>query len=91
MARGFLGRVWSPFNRGLQAVGEVGKETTSVVGNVFGRTVTGARSVGRTVTGRLNQGIGELVGKSRKGGARRKVSRKTRRKVSRKVSRKNRH
>ena len=83
MARGFLTRVWSPVNRSLQAVGNVGKEATSVVGNVFGRTVSGVRSVGRTVTGRLNQGIKELV-KSRKGGARRKVSRKTRRKVSRK-------
>ena len=86
----FLSRVWSPVNRGLQAVGEVGKEATNVVGNVFGRTVTGVRKVGRTVTGRLNQGLGELVGKSRKGGAR-KASRKTRRKASRKASRKNRH
>jgi hypothetical protein len=88
MARGFLTRVWSPLNRGLQAVGEVGKEATSLVGNVFGRTVTGVRRVGRTVTGRLNQGVSELVGKSRKGGAR-----KTRRKgkKSRKASRKNRH
>ena len=90
MARGFLTRVWSPLNRGLQAVGEVGKEATSLVGNVFGRTVTGVRRVGRTVTGRLNQGVSELVGKSRKGGAR-KVARKTRRKASRKASRKNRH
>ena len=88
MARGFLTRVWSPVNRGLQAVGEVGKEATSLVGNVFGRGVTGARRVGRTVTGRLNQGVGELVGKSRKGGAR-----KTRRSKARKgkKSRKNRH
>ena len=88
MARGFLTRVWSPLNRGLQAVGEVGKEATSLVGNVFGRTVTGVRRVGHTVTGRLNQGVSELVGKSRKGGAR-----KTRRSKARKgkKSRKNRH
>ena len=88
MARGFLGRVWSHLNRGLQAVGEVGQEATSLVGNVFGRTVNGVRSAGRTVTGRLNQGISELV-KTRKGGAR-KV-RKSRRKSSRKSRRKNRH
>ena len=82
MARGFLTRVWSPVNRGLQAVGEVGQEATSLVGNVFGRTVTSVRRVGRTVTGRLNQGISGLVSKSRKGGAR-KGSRKTRRKMTR--------
>ena len=58
----------------------------------YGRTVTGVRRVGRTVTGRLNQGVSELVGKSRKGGAR-KLARKTRRSKARKgkKSRKNRH
>ena len=82
MARGFLTRVWSPVNRGLQAVGEVGQEATSLVGNVFGRSVNGVRRAGRSATGRLNQGVGELVGKGRKGGAR-KGSRKTRRKMTR--------
>lgn len=73
--RGFLGRLYAPLNRGLQAVGEVGKEGTSTVGNVFGRTVSGVRRVGSTVTGRLNQGVGELVrSKSRKGGRRNNVA-----------------
>lgn len=68
---GFLGRLYSPVNRGLQAVGNVGKEVTGTVGNVFGRTVTGVRRVGNTVTGRVNQGVGELLrGKSRRGGRR---------------------
>ena len=69
--RGFLGRLYAPVNRGLQAFGEVGHEGASTVGNVFGRTVSGVRRVGSTVTGRLNQGVGELVrGKSRRGGRR---------------------
>ena len=69
--RGFLGRLYAPFNRGMQAVGEVGQEGTRTVGNVFGRTVNGVRRVGSTVTGRLNQGVGELVrSKSRRGGRR---------------------
>jgi len=69
--RGFLGRLYAPLNRGLQAVGEVGHEGASTVGNVFGRTVSGVRRVGSTVTGRLNQGVGELVrSKSRRGGRR---------------------
>ena len=66
---GFLRRLYSPVNRGLQAVGNVGKEVTNTVGNVFGRAVTGVRRVGNTVTGRVNQGVGELV-KSRRGGRR---------------------
>jgi len=73
--RGFLGRLYAPVNRGLQAFGEVGHEGASTVGNVFGRTVSGVRRVGSTVTGRLNQGVGELVrGKSRKGGRRNNVA-----------------
>ena len=87
MARGFFSRIFSPFNRGLQAIGEVGKEISHIVGDVFGRTVTGTRRIGRAVTGRLNQGIGELVGK-RRGGARKTRTRKSR---SRKASRKDRH
>ena len=82
MVSGFFSRVFAPFNRSLQALGEVGVESSHTIGDVFGRTVTGTRRIGRTVTGRLNQGIGELVGKRRGGG--RKASRKAR-------SRKNRH
>ena len=64
--RGVLGRVWSIPNRGLQAIGEIGNEATGTVGNVFGRAVTGVRRVGSTATGRLNQGVSELLtGKSR--------------------------
>ena len=79
---GFLGRVYRPVNRGLQGVGNIGKEATSTVGNVFNRVVTGVRRVGSTATGRVNQGISELVsGRSRKGGrrSRRNTMRKNRR------------
>jgi hypothetical protein len=58
---GFLSRLYSPVNRALQGVGNIGQEATSTVGNVFGRTVTGVRRVGNTVTGRVNQGVSELV------------------------------
>lgn len=74
---GFLSRLYSPVNRGLQAVGNVGGEVTNTVGNVFKRAVTGVRRVGSTVTGRVNQGVGELVKSRRRGGVRR--SRKSRR------------
>jgi hypothetical protein len=64
---GFLGRLYGPVNEGLGAVGNVGKELTRTVGNVFGRTVNGVRSVGNKVTGRVNRGVGQLVsGKTRK-------------------------
>jgi hypothetical protein len=77
--RGFLGRLYAPLNRGLQAVGEIGGEGAKTVGNVFGRTVTGVRRAGSTATGRLNQGVSELVrGKSRKGGRRNRSERKSR-------------
>ena len=86
--RGFLGRLYAPVNRGLQAVGEIGRETTSTVGNVFGRTLSGVRRVGTTATGRLNQGVGELVSgrsrKNRKGGRRSRKDRGNRKNRSRK-------
>jgi len=64
---GFLGRLYGPVNQGFGAVGNVTREVTSTVGNVFGRTVNGVRTVGRKVTGRVNQGVGQLVsGKTRK-------------------------
>lgn len=92
MARGFLTRIWSPINRGLQAAGEMGKEVTNVVGNVFSRSVTGVRRVGRSATGRLNQGFGELVkSKSRKnrsqagGKSKKKATRKHKRKQTKKT------
>ena len=92
---GFLTRLYSPLNRGLQAVGNVGGEVTNTVGNVFKRAVTGVRRVGSTVTGRVNQGVGELV-KSRRGGKRRarktrRGSRKSRRNNMSMRHRKNRH
>jgi len=88
---GILERGFSPVNRGLQAVGEIGKEVTSTVGNVFSRGVNGVRRVGRSATGRVNQGLGELVGSRKKHrGGRRNRNRKATRKASRKVSRKNR-
>jgi hypothetical protein len=69
---GFLSRLYSPINRSLEAVGSVGKEVTGTVGNVFNRTVTGVRRVGNTVTGKVNQGVGELVkSRRRRGGKRR--------------------
>lgn len=80
--RGFLGRLYAPINRTIQGIGEIGQETTSTVGNVFGRTMSGVRRVGSTATGRLNQGVGELVSgrsrKNRRGGSRKNRSRKNR-------------
>lgn len=81
--RGFLGRLYSPINRGLQAVGEIGHQATNTVGNVFGRTLRGVRNVGRTATSRVNQGVSELVSGRKHKGGRRNMTRKNRRSRSR--------
>ncbi len=90
---GFLGRLYSPLNRSLQAVGNVGGEVTNTVGNVFKRAVTGVRRVGSTVTGRVNQGVGELVkSRRRRGGKRRNTMRRRRNNASAMMRRRrNRH
>jgi hypothetical protein len=97
MTRGFLGRVWAPANNGLRAVGEIGKEVSSTIGNVFSRGVTGVRRVGLTATSRVNAGLGKLVGSRKKHGGGRRNRTATRKNRSRKNrsrknrSRKNRH
>ena len=63
---GFFGRLYGPVNQGLGAVDNIGSELTNTARNVFGRTVNGVRTVGRKVTGRVNNGVSQLVSGTRR-------------------------
>ena len=63
---GFFGRLYGPVNQGLGAVGNVSSELTNTARNIIGRTVKGVRTVGNKVTGRVNNGVGQLVSGTRR-------------------------
>ena len=76
----FFRRVWSPFGHSIQAIR-----------NTAGIALGAVDSAGKSVTGHLNDAVGNLV-RPRRGGRRtRKAMRRTRRKVSRKARKSRKH
>jgi hypothetical protein len=80
----FFRRIWSPFGHSIQAIR-----------NTAGIALGAVDSAGKSVTGHLNDAVGNLV-RPRRGGRRtrkasRKAMRRTRRKASRKVRKSRKH
>jgi hypothetical protein len=80
----FFRRIWSPFGHSIQAIR-----------NTAGIALGAVDTAGKSVTGHLNDAVGNLV-RPRRGGRRtrkasRKAMRRTRRKVSRKVRKSRKH
>jgi hypothetical protein len=76
----FFKRIWSPFGHSIQAIR-----------NTAGIALGAVDSAGKSVTGHLNDAVGNLV-RPRRGGRRtRKAMRRTRRKVSRKARKSRKH